>query len=73
MKLRNYLLTSYVLFSLFAVVHIFRLIFRWHVNINQHVVPMWVSVVAIIVAETLAVFAARLRRTLNDSNIERTS
>jgi len=64
MKLKTYLLISSLLFSLFGVAHILRLVFRWGAAINHHDVPMWISVIAIVVAETLAVFGARLRRTL---------
>jgi ABC-type Fe3+ transport system permease subunit len=48
-----------VIFSLVAVLHVLRLMFRWEVVINGLVMPMWVSVVGIIVAGGLAVLVWR--------------
>ena len=52
-----------VIFSLVAVLHVLRLIFGWEVVINGLVMPMWVSVVGIIVAGGLAVMVWREART----------
>ncbi len=51
-----------VIFSLVAVLHVLRLMFRWEVVINGLVIPMWVSVVGIIVAGGLAVLVWREAR-----------
>ena len=51
-----------VIFSLVAVLHVLRLIFGWEVVINGLVMPMWVSVVGIIVAGGLAVMVWREAR-----------
>jgi len=51
-----------VVFSLVAVLHVLRLIFGWEVVINGLVMPMWVSVVGIIVAGGLAVMVWREAR-----------
>ncbi|OLB23249.1 MAG: hypothetical protein AUH95_03440 [Nitrospirae bacterium 13_2_20CM_2_63_8] len=48
-----------VIFSLVAVLHVLRLMFRWEVVINGLVMPMWVSVVGIIVAGGLALLVWR--------------
>jgi len=48
-----------VVFSLVAVLHVLRLMFRWEVVINGLVMPMWVSVVGIIVAGGLALLVWR--------------
>ena len=48
-----------VIFSLVAVLHVLRLIFGWEAVINGLVMPMWVSVVGIIVAGGLAVMVWR--------------
>jgi hypothetical protein len=52
-----------VIFSLVAVLHVLRLIFGWEVVINGLVMPMWVSVVGIIVAGGLALMVWREART----------
>src|SRR5207245_7043078 len=51
-----------VLFSLVAVLHVLRLIFGWEVVINGLVMPMWASVVGLIVAGGLAVMGWREAR-----------
>ena len=48
-----------VIFSLVAVLHVLRLMFRWEVVINGLLMPMWVSVVGIIVAGGLALLVWR--------------
>ena len=48
-----------VIFSLVAVLHVLRLIFGWEAVINGLVMPMWVSVVGIIVAGGLALLVWR--------------
>ena len=52
-----------VIFSLVAVLHVLRMIFGWEVVINGLVMPMWVSVVGIIVAGGLALMVWREART----------
>ena len=52
-----------VVFSLVAVLHVLRLMFRWEVVINGLVMPMWASVVGLIVAAGLAVMVWREART----------
>ena len=54
-----------VLFSLVAVLHVLRLIFGWEVAINGVVMPMWASVVGLIVAGGLAVMVWRESRPAN--------
>ena len=48
-----------VFFSLAAALHVLRLIFGWEVVINGLVMPMWVSVIGLIVAGGLAVMVWR--------------
>ena len=47
---------------LFGLVHLMRLIVGWPVTVNDMTVPMWVSVVALIVAWVLAALVWRERR-----------
>jgi hypothetical protein len=47
------------IFSLVAVLHVLRLIFGWEVVINGLVMPMWASVVGLMIAGGLAVMLWR--------------
>ena len=51
-----------VIFSLVAVLHVLRLIFRWQAVIDGLVIPMWVSVVGLIIAGGLAIMLWRESR-----------
>ncbi len=51
-----------VIFLVVAALHVLRLIFGWEAVITGMVVPMWVSVVGIIVAGGLAVMLWRESR-----------
>ena len=51
-----------VIFSLVAVLHVLRLIFGWEAVINGLVIPMWASVVGLIIAGGLAVMLWRESR-----------
>lgn len=44
-----------VIFSLVAVLHVLRLIFGWQAVIDGLVIPMWASVVGLIIAGGLAI------------------
>ena len=59
MDVKPFTTIAIVLFSLAAVLHVLRLIFGWEVVINGLVMPMWVSVVGLIVAGGLAVMVWR--------------
>jgi hypothetical protein len=47
------------IFSLVAVVHLLRLVFSWQVIIEGNVVPMYVSVIGLVIAGGLAFFLWR--------------
>ncbi len=51
-----------VIFSLVAVLHVLRLIFGWQTVIDGLVIPMWASVVGLIIAGGLAVMLWRESR-----------
>ena len=44
-----------LIFALIAIVHVLRLVFGWEVTLNAAVVPMWVSVIGLLIAGALAV------------------
>lgn len=54
MNVKTYAMVSAALFALFAFVHLLRLIFGWHVAINDHAVPMWVSVICLLIGVLLS-------------------
>lgn len=43
-----------VIFALVAIVHLLRLLLGWSVTFNDTDIPMWVSVVALVIAAGLA-------------------
>ncbi len=47
------------IFILMAVVHLLRLVYGWEVTVNGMVVPMWVSVIGLLIAGALAYFLWR--------------
>lgn len=49
-----------ILFAIFALAHLIRLIRHIHVTVGTTHVPMWVSVVALIVAGLLCIWLWRL-------------
>ncbi len=51
-----------VIFSLVAVLHVLRLIFGWQAVIDGLVIPMWASVVGLIIAGGLAIMLWRETR-----------
>ena len=59
---KTYLIVSGVFFGLITIAHLIRLIFQVSVQIDSLILPMWPSVLAIILALTLCVWAFRLVR-----------
>ena len=49
-------LISGVLFTIIAVGHLVRIIFGWTMNIGENGIPMWVSIVAAIIAGGMGVW-----------------
>lgn len=45
-----------IIFCLFALAHVFRLIYHWEVTFNGSVVPMSISYCAIIISGILAIW-----------------
>ncbi len=50
-----------VLLGLIALVHLLRLVFGWGLVINETLIPMWLSVVALLVFASVAVMLWRER------------
>lgn len=47
------------IFILIAVLHLLRLIYGWEVTLNSVVIPMWVSVMGLLIPGVLAYFLWR--------------
>ena len=47
------------IFILIAVMHLLRLIYGWEVTLDSIAIPMWVSVMALLIAGALAYFLWR--------------
>jgi len=62
MSHRNYPLVSGALFSLVAIAHLLRLVYRVPVTVDGYTVPMFVSLFGCIVPALLAAWAFRLAR-----------
>ncbi|MBI2295854.1 MAG: hypothetical protein HYU76_07455 [Betaproteobacteria bacterium] len=44
-----------IIFALVAAVHLLRLVYGWEVTVNRAVVPMWASILGLMIAGGLAV------------------
>ena len=52
---RPFTLIAALIFALIALIHVYRLFTDFQVVLGSHVIPMWVSYVAIVVAGGLAI------------------
>ena len=60
MKHKAYCIVTGALFAIVALAHLARLAFGWSIYVETEVVPMWVSVLGIVIPGGLAVWAFRL-------------
>jgi hypothetical protein len=58
--MRYYLRVSGTLFGLIALGHLLRLLYRVPAELGQWVVPLWASVIGLILPAALALWAFRL-------------
>lgn len=58
---KQYCVVSGVLFALVALAHLLRIVYGMSVQVDDYVVPMMVSWVALIVSGALAVWAFRIK------------
>lgn len=59
--MRRYALVSGLFFTLLTCLQLLRLVLRWPVRVATVDIPFWVSVVAILIAGSLAIWAFRVR------------
>jgi uncharacterized membrane protein YjjB (DUF3815 family) len=57
--MKPFSIVAAVVFALVALVHLLRLVYGWEVTLAGWVVPLWVSVVGLIVAGGLAAMVWR--------------
>ena len=60
MGYKNYCAVSGVLFSLVAIAHLLRIVYGMSIQVDEYVVPMFVSWVGLIVPAGLAFWAFRI-------------
>ncbi|HKT59032.1 MAG TPA: hypothetical protein VJQ46_03215 [Gemmatimonadales bacterium] len=60
--MKYYLRVSGTLFGLIALGHLLRLLYRVPAELGRWVVPLWLSVVGLLIPAALAVWAFRLER-----------
>ncbi|MGH7474548.1 MAG: hypothetical protein ACREJW_11445 [Candidatus Methylomirabilales bacterium] len=64
MSQRAFLAVSGTVFGIIAILHLLRLLYGWHAQIGNFVVPTWLSWVSLLVAGYLAITAFSLLRKL---------
>jgi hypothetical protein len=64
--MRAYLLSSGLLFALVALLHLLRLLYGWSAQIAGVSVPLWLSVVGLVVPALLCAWALALVRGVRD-------
>jgi hypothetical protein len=62
MKSKSYLLLTGSLFLMFALAHLYRLIFTLPVNVDAWVVPVWISWIPFAGGALLSIWAFRLTK-----------
>jgi hypothetical protein len=60
--MRSYLVVTGVLFGAVALAHLLRLIYAAPVQIGAQAVPMWISVIGLVIAGGLCIWAFALAR-----------
>jgi hypothetical protein len=59
--MQRYALVSGLFLALLTCVQLLRLILRWQVTVAGVDIPLWASVVAVLIAGSLAIWAFRVR------------
>ena len=62
MNRSTFSLLAGIIFLIVAVAHVLRLVFKWEVIVTGWQVPMWVSVVAFVIAAYLAYESFQMRK-----------
>jgi len=62
MKTKSYLIVSTLIFAVVAVMHLIRLTMGWSAQLGTWSVPFWVSVLAVLVFASFALWGLSLVR-----------
>jgi hypothetical protein len=62
MNTKAYLIVSTVIFAVVAVMHLLRLVLGWPVVLGMMSVPLWVSMLAVLVSAGVAIWGLSLMR-----------
>jgi hypothetical protein len=62
MNTKAYLIVSTIIFSLVAVMHLLRLVLGWSVMLGMTSIPLWVSLLAVLVSASVAIWGMSLVR-----------
>lgn len=62
MSQKGYNLISAIIFTIVALVHVWRLSQGWGITIDTWIVPMWVSWAGLVIPGVLAFYGFRLSR-----------
>ena len=57
--MRSYIVVSGLIFVLVTFFHVLRLIFGWPVRIGDAAIPIWISWIGLILAGSMATWAAK--------------
>jgi len=62
MKTKAYLIVSTIIFALVAVAHLVRFVLGWSAQIGTWDIPLWLSMLAILVSASFAIWGLSLAR-----------
>jgi len=62
MNTKAYLIVSTIIFAVVAVMHLLRLVLGWSVVLGMTSVPLWVSMLAVLVSASVAIWGLSLMR-----------
>jgi len=62
MKTRDFVIVSTVIFALVAVMHLIRLALGWPVVLGMTSVPLWASLLVVLISASLAIWGLTLVR-----------
>jgi hypothetical protein len=62
MNTKAYLIVSTFIFAVVAVMHLLRLVLGWSVVLGMTSIPLWVSMLAVLVSASVAIWGLALMR-----------
>ncbi len=62
MNTKSYLIVSTLIFTVVAVMHLLRLVLGWSVMLGMTSIPLWVSVLALLISAGVAFWGLSLMR-----------